>query len=102
MDARGAPRRSRAHSHGLGRSEEHTSELQSRSDLVCRLLLEKKKIKQVEGGIRSKRCTREPDTTATKSSTKISHLRVYRTRNSETDSPGTANPPRLAHLCEIH
>src|SRR5207247_3114396 len=28
------------------RSEEHTSELQSRVDLVCRLLLEKKKIKQ--------------------------------------------------------
>src|SRR3982751_7130255 len=27
---------------GHGRSEEHTSELQSRSDLVCRLLLEKK------------------------------------------------------------
>src|SRR2546428_4815034 len=32
---KGAARRSR--------SEEHTSELQSRSDLVCRLLLEKKK-----------------------------------------------------------
>src|SRR3712207_8577003 len=28
---------------GLGRSEEHTSELQSRQYLVCRLLLEKKK-----------------------------------------------------------
>src|SRR5438445_2272448 len=28
------------------RSEEHTSELQSRQYLVCRLLLEKKKIKQ--------------------------------------------------------
>src|SRR5206468_13028218 len=28
---------------GGARSEEHTSELQSRSDLVCRLLLEKKK-----------------------------------------------------------
>src|SRR5438034_5517524 len=27
----------------VGRSEEHTSELQSHSDLVCRLLLEKKK-----------------------------------------------------------
>src|SRR5437868_11838153 len=27
------------------RSEEHTSELQSRFDLVCRLLLEKKKLK---------------------------------------------------------
>src|SRR5438067_6924661 len=33
-----APRRSRC------RSEEHTSELQSRFDLVCRLLLEKKKM----------------------------------------------------------
>ena len=29
-----------------GRSEEHTSELQSRFDLVCRLLLEKKKQKK--------------------------------------------------------
>src|SRR2546427_7781134 len=29
------------------RSEEHTSELQSQSNLVCRLLLEKKKKKQV-------------------------------------------------------
>src|SRR5438270_9740115 len=28
-----------------GRSEEHTSELQSQSNLVCRLLLEKKKMK---------------------------------------------------------
>src|SRR5688572_27531802 len=34
-------------SHDLGyRSEEHTSELQSQSNLVCRLLLEKKKKKQ--------------------------------------------------------
>src|SRR3712207_8894137 len=31
----------------VGRSEEHTSELQSRQYLVCRLLLEKKKKKQV-------------------------------------------------------
>src|SRR5690606_41005679 len=30
---------------GRPRSEEHTSELQSRENLVCRLLLEKKKIK---------------------------------------------------------
>src|SRR2546428_1646744 len=38
--------RLRAARQGLARvlrSEEHTSELQSRSDLVCRLLLEKKK-----------------------------------------------------------
>src|SRR5690554_2321030 len=32
----------------LGRSEEHTSELQSRPQLVCRLLLEKKKATQVK------------------------------------------------------
>src|SRR5260221_10034004 len=31
---------------GRCRSEEHTSELQSHSDLVCRLLLEKKKNKK--------------------------------------------------------
>src|SRR2546427_6748790 len=31
--------------HTRGRSEEHTSELQSQSNLVCRLLLEKKKKK---------------------------------------------------------
>src|SRR5207302_7873991 len=30
----------------VGRSEEHTSELQSRENLVCRLLLEKKKKKK--------------------------------------------------------
>src|SRR5690349_23945906 len=37
------------------RSEEHTSELQSRRDLVCRLLLEKKNLQQgqlVRGGRR--------------------------------------------------
>src|SRR5690349_23445702 len=33
------------HARGDRRSEEHTSELQSRRDLVCRLLLEKKKTK---------------------------------------------------------
>src|SRR5437660_9721525 len=32
----------------MERSEEHTSELQSRGHLVCRLLLEKKKKKQKE------------------------------------------------------
>src|SRR2546427_7628268 len=32
-----------------GRSEEHTSELQSQSNLVCRLLLEKKKIDSTTG-----------------------------------------------------
>src|SRR3989442_8899334 len=35
----------------MGRSEEHTSELQSRPHLVCRLLLEKKKDPQNAAGI---------------------------------------------------
>src|SRR5207302_8801795 len=34
------------HAIGVNRSEEHTSELQSRENLVCRLLLEKKKKKK--------------------------------------------------------
>src|SRR5687768_18305435 len=51
----GGPRTRREHGHRLrvrraaqhpGRSEEHTSELQSRLHLVCRLLLEKKKKKK--------------------------------------------------------
>src|SRR5205809_3558280 len=33
---------------GSSRSEEHTSELQSRLHLVCRLLLEKKKKKKIQ------------------------------------------------------
>src|SRR2546430_4464655 len=39
----GAAPRSRCASTCYARSEEHTSELQSQSNLVCRLLLEKKK-----------------------------------------------------------
>src|SRR2546421_7846493 len=40
---------SRASGPSRKRSEEHTSELQSRSDLVCRLLLEKKKKNKEHG-----------------------------------------------------
>src|SRR2546421_8051216 len=44
------------HQRHAGRSEEHTSELQSRSDLVCRLLLEKKKRTLVKNADRIIRC----------------------------------------------
>src|SRR2546421_5522888 len=47
-----APSLSRSSSAPSCRSEEHTSELQSRSDLVCRLLLEKKKRKHMAGTTR--------------------------------------------------
>src|SRR5690606_40798532 len=43
-----------------GRSEEHTSELQSRENLVCRLLLEKKKSGRVDGALWKRS---DPDTT---------------------------------------
>src|SRR2546427_6843725 len=41
--AAASPRLAAASTSGWTRSEEHTSELQSQSNLVCRLLLEKKK-----------------------------------------------------------
>src|SRR5687768_17721172 len=47
VDEAARPAHLRAHRRGLElRSEEHTSELQSRLHLVCRLLLEKKKKKK--------------------------------------------------------
>src|SRR6266496_6631513 len=50
-------RRSRAW-RGTSRSEEHTSELQSRRDLVCRLLLEKKKTNNYPSSDGKKKNTR--------------------------------------------
>src|SRR2546421_12798798 len=46
---RGSSSRRQVHPEVRSRSEEHTSELQSRSDLVCRLLLEKKKKRSHSG-----------------------------------------------------
>src|SRR2546428_4549548 len=51
------------------RSEEHTSELQSRSDLVCRLLLEKKK--------RGKRQQFPAQRTAAQPHLRHTHILVY-------------------------
>src|SRR2546422_3936971 len=45
------------------RSEEHTSELQSRLHLVCRLLLEKKKNNSDRHGTRATRPTNNPEST---------------------------------------
>src|SRR2546430_11462277 len=45
-------RRGRAGARSRERSEEHTSELQSQSNLVCRLLLEKKKEKYMTSAMR--------------------------------------------------
>src|SRR6476619_8523890 len=50
-----ADRRSRTRGVQGGRSEEHTSELQSLTNLVCRLLLEKKKQQRYGSGGRIKK-----------------------------------------------
>src|SRR2546430_12058073 len=44
------------------RSEEHTSELQSQSNLVCRLLLEKKKYQPNNQRTQLEKCSRLPRT----------------------------------------
>src|SRR2546430_11072804 len=51
----------------INRSEEHTSELQSQSNLVCRLLLEKKKYRWA---LPSGRCALRPALPATTSATR--------------------------------
>src|SRR5256885_6760968 len=45
-----------------GRSEEHTSELQSPCNLVCRLLLEKKKHTDISASVRCQYCPTHRDT----------------------------------------
>src|SRR5260221_3339682 len=50
----GRPARAAQRCMGL-RSEEHTSELQSHSDLVCRLLLEKKKERSPQAAPRTRK-----------------------------------------------
>src|SRR2546427_9453123 len=55
-DSSGAQPAARSFRCARCRSEEHTSELQSQSNLVCRLLLEKKKKKQETMTSKIRRC----------------------------------------------
>src|SRR5437867_9368080 len=48
----------------MGRSEEHTSELQSPYDLVCRLLLEKKKARDARASATDGRAVGRPPTSS--------------------------------------
>src|SRR5438132_8897392 len=56
---------------GSGRSEEHTSELQSHSDLVCRLLLEKKKKKRKKDQITNIKPYKDTQDTTHRQSTRM-------------------------------
>src|SRR3982750_1164749 len=66
------------------RSEEHTSELQSRSDLVCRLLLEKKKHTQALMGRKS---VRTAAITRTRTLCHGSDIRRWRVVRQESSGP---------------
>src|SRR6516165_10200477 len=61
------------------RSEEHTSELQSQSNLVCRLLLEKKKQKEniLQGGKKQKKKRKLPPTSVLPVSIHRSSLQAF-------------------------
>src|SRR2546430_633123 len=61
------------HLPALPRSEEHTSELQSQSNLVCRLLLEKKKIQEVFTKLTPKRLHRPDQLQCTTCAQRHSH-----------------------------
>src|SRR5437588_1851910 len=77
------------------RSEEHTSELQSHSDLVCRLLLEKKKLIQIlRCEVRPRRPRRESLDVADAST---SHLSFHRGRNPADTHRMLGQKSRFAH-----
>src|SRR5437660_3147247 len=60
------------------RSEEHTSELQSRGHLVCRLLLEKKKTKNIRENNSIKQTTQHHHRTNRKSCIHVSTKTIER------------------------
>src|SRR5256884_1836040 len=72
----------------LMRSEEHTSELQSRLHLVCRLLLEKKKIQVVA-------CDLHPDRQPTVAAAHRSY------RRPQSAQGGDATPCDFAHVVRV-
>src|SRR5205807_5206341 len=73
---------------GVARSEEHTSELQSPCNLVCRLLLEKKKccIRWEHGAPRQESAADPPQESESRQSS---------------GSPGAPRSPRAASSCSL-
>src|SRR5437773_9238120 len=75
------------------RSEEHTSELQSHHELVCRLLLEKKTISRLNTGH-----THLKPSEKAKATTKPSHSPIKAKRSADTIPPARADKPRMSRL----
>src|SRR2546421_3295083 len=78
------------------RSEEHTSELQSRSDLVCRLLLEKKKKKIASVDNANKGLAHLQAKAIPVEGPKLS--RNYRTANTRTSARHALLDPPTSHV----
>src|SRR5256886_3583529 len=78
----------------LNRSEEHTSELQSQSNLVCRLLLEKQKSNKIHGGSRSFPYTPRPRIITVSS---LSHRRPRKTTSSRSHWTTQTTSAQLTH-----
>src|SRR5947209_16296711 len=78
---------------GSSRSEEHTSELQSRQYLVCRLLLEKKKKKNKKKNKNKTKTTEQKDTKHNKKRkrTITQQDQLRRPHKEPTIKPDTAN-----------
>src|SRR5437773_5552318 len=83
------------------RSEEHTSELQSHHDLVCRLLLEKKKnfrayATQGSAAMDLRACIREPQTVPPADTILVSHGIAHHIAH-PTIASMLLSPPTLRH-----
>src|SRR5256886_11345011 len=85
----------------FSRSEEHTSELQSQSNLVCRLLLEKKKKTQRQAPL-STLCgppSRPPRPAPSAPPRSQPHSLAHTARARSTDPPPQHDPRRAPLLC---
>src|SRR5256885_13053154 len=76
----------------LARSEEHTSELQSPCNLVCRLLLEKKNSHPAEASDNSRPSTLPPATVRTNHDMTV---------NADNSTPDQRCPPRQASTTQL-
>src|SRR5260221_3232956 len=87
------PEKSAYHVKIVNRSEEHTSELQSHSDLVCRLLLEKKKKNKAVQILERQTCRQAAAGTLLIVTAKLKRIATHRSSNQRAYQ---------RHACELY
>src|SRR5256886_3021801 len=85
---------------GRGRSEEHTSELQSQSNLVCRLLLEKKKKQQADTPTWKCRKPTRTDPIEPRTLQRVAHTRYRISPRASPETAMTTIPVMTSVHCE--